>query len=65
MVFAVLGLLIAVNISFVLYKVVENCKEKKRLKAREIRRVEWEAAWKEVEKCKPSRFRKPREYENN
>ena len=62
MIFVTLGLLIVFNIGFVIYNVVENCKDKKRLKSREVRRVIWEAAWKEAEKNKPSRFSKPREY---
>ena len=34
--------------------------DKKRTKKREGRRVTWESAWKEIEKNKPTRFRKPR-----
>ena len=63
-IFTVIGLLIGVNVSFIIYIVVQNCKEKKHLKAREQRRIKWEAAWKEIEKNKPSRFRKPREYDS-
>ena len=60
MIFVSVGLLITVNIVFVFYKVYENCKDKKRTKRRAARRATWEAAWNEVEKKKPSRFRKPR-----
>ena len=63
MIFISVGLLIVVNITFVIYNFVLNCRNKKRNKRREARRVTWEAAWKEVEKKKPSRFVKPREYE--
>ena len=63
MIFISVGLLIFVNITFVIYNFIKNCKDKKRNKRRENRRATWEADWKEVEKKKPSRFIKPREYE--
>ena len=62
MIYISVGLLIFVNIAFVIYNVRLNCKDKKRLKLREKRRETWENAWKKVEKSKPSRFQKPREY---
>ena len=65
MIFTALGLLIGVNVGFIIYTIVEICKEKRHVKAREQRRIKWEAAWKEIEKNKPSRFQKPREYDGN
>lgn len=62
MIFVSIGLLIIVNVSFVVYSVRLNCKDKTRLQLREKRRVVWENAWKEVDKSRPTRFTKQRTY---
>ena len=64
MIFLVLGILCLLNATFVIYTVIINCQDKKRLKAREKRRVVWDAAWKQVQLKRPSRFSKPREYDS-
>ena len=42
--FTAMGLILTVNITFLIYTVVQNCKEKKRLKAISQAKKEWEQA---------------------
>lgn len=55
-------ILIFFNSIFVCKGVRDNCKDKKRLKAREQRKVIWNEAWQKVDQNSRTKFVKPRDY---